>query len=608
MGQETYNKNLEKIVGLKTIIDENMTKTDYIIEKAVNGEDTLKIKNKSDEYVYIHSRYEPSVIAQKQTDARTLVNENIIFIFGVGLGYELQSLIKLSGGFHKIVIFEPNVDILVECLERVDLKKYNNENMRICLNYDAIKYAVELECGQTTKNPIVYSNFGYDVLYKEELDELKEFFSAVILGKNINVNMSMKVSDAWNKNMVKNQKYYYDSYPIKSLYNEKYKNKPAIIVGGGPSLSKNVHLLKELQGSYLILSTHTSYKRLIKENIVPDFIVAVDRIQPVLKEYLETGYNVPLITEGICNPQILDYAREEIFFLKSNVDGFSNVINDEFNKDIPPVDHAGTVTGSMMSLALNIGCSPVIMIGQDLAFTDNLTHDEGVVQNVLSVEKEKKRQGSVLVDGQNGEKISTSYVLKSYRDWFERTLSSAYEDANVINATEGGANIKGMTNMKLSDVIKQYPAEKNNEEIYNEIVAKGKLFTEEEKKQIPEFLAESKQNLEDTNIILNEVIDICSQLEKIYFVNNTPSPKKTNKLLKRYDELQVQISDKIKYLGFLGIYLDRTMLLAEKEYDKYENENERNIVKMKTYFENLLECSNKTVIALDEIIDSVKED
>lgn len=608
MGQEIYNKNLEKIVGLKTLIEENMTKTDYIIEKAVNGEDTLKIKDESGEYIHIHSRYEPSVIAQKQSDVRKLANENIIFIFGVGLGYELSSLMKLSDGFHKIVIYEPNVDILVECLSRVNLKKYNNENMTVCLNSDAIKYVVELECGKTTKDPIIYSNFGYDVLYKEELDEIKEHFSSTLLGKTINDNMTTKISDDWTKNMVRNQKYYYDSYPIKSLFGGIYKDKPAIIVGGGPSLSKNIHLLKELQGSYLILATHTSYKRLIKENIVPDFVVAIDRIQPLLEEYLDTGFDVPLITVGICNPEILEYARSEMFFLKSTVDGFANVVNDEFDKELPDVFHAGTVTGCMMSLALNIGCDPVVMIGQDLAFTDNLTHAKGVAQHGLSVEEEQKIQGSILIDGQNGEKVSTSFVLKSYRDWFEKTLRNAYKDYNVINATEGGANIKGMTNMKLADVIKENPAEKNNAEIYKEIISKGKLFTDEERAEIPVFLADSKRNLEDINVILDETIEVCNKLEKIYFVNNTPSPKKVNKLLKRYDELQVEINERMIYLGFLGIYLDKSMLLAEREYDKYKNENERNIVKMRAYFENLLDCSKKTVVALDQIIDSVKED
>lgn len=606
MNQTIFDENLEKFTRLEKIFAETGN-TDYIIENALNGEETLKIKNDEGEYIYVHSKYEPSVIAKKQVESRTPVNETIFVIAGVGLGYELQEIINLSKGFHNIIIYEPNVDILKECMSRVDTKEYNSDNLIFCLEHSEFEFCLIEQTNTDIKDPLIHSNFGYEVIYKEEIDSVKMDCGKIVGERNLNDKTAMACADAWTNNVKNNLKYYKKSYPLKNLFGGIYKDKPAIIVAGGPSLDKNVTLLKEVKGKYLILCSHTAYKRLIAEDIVPDFVFAIDFRQPLLEEYMENGFDVPFVTLGNVNHEVMAYANKEIYFIYHNTDGIVTKINEKMDKEIPPVSIAGTVTGTMMSLAIAIECSPVIMIGQDLAYTDNKTHSNGTIFGDKSADDFEQENGRIMVEDQNGGMIKTSNLLNSYKNWFEHQLKYHFFDANVINATEGGANIKGMKNMTLRDVIDTYKTDENIDELYKTVVSKGKMFTDDEIIQMYDYLKVAKKELENLLPTLSESAEITKELEKIYCKNYSVSPKKLNKLLSRYDELQIIVHENTDCLGFLGIYLKNVMIKADMAQNKYSDEEMRSAAKMNAYHNELLVSVKKIIEALDYCIKEFEE-
>lgn len=596
-----YNKNLALFPQLRNIFESDYKKTDYIIEDALNGEETMKIKDENGEYVYVHSKYEPSVIAKKQVENRVTDYGSYFVVAGVGLGYDLQAVIDYSKGDHQIVIYESNIDILKECISRVTFDKYKEDQVVFINDLDAFEVQI---ASLTSENgyklePVVVSNFGYEVIFKEQIDEVKIICQRIIVGKTLNDNIAIYVSDIWTNNIVKSQKYYYDSYPLASLFGGVLKDKPAIIVGGGPSLDKNVHLLKEVEGKYVIFSTHTAFKRLMKENIRPDFVVAVDGIQPVLDEYKETGFDVPYITCGVCNFEVLKYAKSEVFFTENSTNGFSMAINEKFDKEIPPIDTCGTVTGLILSLAVKAGCSPAIMIGQDLAYTNHKTHANGTIDGDKTVDITKYDPHRILVDDQNGGKIETSVLLTSYRDWFEHYMKHEFKGKDIINATEGGANIRGMRNMTLRDVIDTYETEENMKEIYQEILSKGKMFTPSEKVKIIDYLHEAKDALTELIPTIEQIVDVCNKLLNIYLNDKVVSNKKTGPLLKKYDKLELIINKNVEYLEFLGMYGRKTSLASEEAFNQYKDIEQKSIAKMSAYFADLLVNVKKIECALE---------
>ncbi|WP_195677259.1 6-hydroxymethylpterin diphosphokinase MptE-like protein, partial [Campylobacter volucris] len=66
---------------------------------------------------------------------------------------------------------------------------------------------------------------------------------------------------------------------LKELLNKrKAKAKNAIIVSTGPSLSKQLPLLKQYQENVVIFCADSSYPILAKENIKPDYVFSLERV------------------------------------------------------------------------------------------------------------------------------------------------------------------------------------------------------------------------------------------------------------------------------------------------------------------------------------------
>ena len=107
----------------------------------------------------------------------------------------------------------------------------------------------------------------------------------------------------------------------------------------------------------------------------------------------------------------------------------------------------GSVSTTALDLGITFGCSRIIFIGLDLAYTDNFAHASDTSRRVAA-DFDNLRQ----VEDNHGNMIPTSRTLDMYREWIENRIKGI-EDIEFIDATEGGARIKGMRVAKLADVI-----------------------------------------------------------------------------------------------------------------------------------------------------------
>jgi hypothetical protein len=117
------------------------------------------------------------------------------------------------------------------------------------------------------------------------------------------------------------------------------------------------------------------------------------------------------------------------------------------------VQSGGSVATSLFDFLLNCGCSEIILVGQDLAYTGREIHCSGTHHNddwqlltsrfrgldTINQNIIRKRQiRHVPAFGGRGTVVS-DFVLSLYREWFED--SAARVSIPVINATGGGARI-----------------------------------------------------------------------------------------------------------------------------------------------------------------------
>jgi hypothetical protein len=144
-----------------------------------------------------------------------------------------------------------------------------------------------------------------------------------------------------------------------------------------------------------------------------------------------------------------------------------------------------------------LGFDKIILVGQDLAFTGNKSHADGTFKETMAVEDTKD---FLMVPGNVEKMVPTREDFDNYRKWFEEFIEywKGIKDVQFINATEGGALIKGTQIMTLKDAISLYCTEMVD--IKSCIAQLKPVFSEEEQKKIEKEnalkLSDIKRNFE----------------------------------------------------------------------------------------------------------------
>lgn len=242
---------------------------------------------------------------------------------------------------------------------------------------------------------------------------------------------------------------------------DNYGGKPFVCVASGPSLEKNVHLLKDIQDKCVIVACDTVLFHLLEKGIIPHVVTSIERtygtyrvwIPKVLKKYGEECKNILLISQSVSYPLTAGrWPGPNIVVGKMDV----------------PVDswYTGVVLGqqvmysglsvSHMALSLAIACeaSSVALIGQDLSYSDEgASHASDTVPDSVLKREQKRREG-MGVPGISGDLVETSAIWLTFIQIFERMLSS-FAKFPVYDCTEGGAFINGTLVLPLAEYIQE---------------------------------------------------------------------------------------------------------------------------------------------------------
>ncbi|QNU67114.1 motility associated factor glycosyltransferase family protein [Ruminiclostridium herbifermentans] len=242
-----------------------------------------------------------------------------------------------------------------------------------------------------------------------------------------------------------------------SYFEGMYKNRPAIVVGAGPSLDKNIEYLREAKGKALILCVDAALDSLLDKGIVPDIVASIERTTLITKFYKRDIIPDSIVYLG---PNIIPGSVLErfnrIIFTGRKGDAVVRDLNSYigFNN----LEIGGNVSNILIAFAQYLGCSPIIFVGLDLAYTNGRTHTAQVADNLEDSLSNVYKESTVYVKGQNGEMLETFEFFMYAKNWIE-ILISINEEIKFINATEGGANIEGAENKKLKEVISKYCVE-----------------------------------------------------------------------------------------------------------------------------------------------------
>lgn len=527
------------------------------------------------------------------------IKDNFI-ILGLSFGEHIKELIKTSGKDSKILIVEFNNELIDYC-KNDEKAKFIFEDKRISL------ITTDKDIREFFYNNIDEGNINflkidtyckYANIFWNEFSRIHSLIKEEVLRITLNRNTVLINGDMYLKNLLKNVKYIAKSTEINVLKN-KYKNQPAIIVSAGPSLSKNIHLLKNVNNS-LILSGGRTVKALLEKGIQPSFVGIVDPKEESYK--LVEGFidkvEYPLYFNDATPTNAIKEHHGKKFFSLQN-----NFLNNALNMEVPSLYGGGSIAHSLTKVALYMGCSPIVFIGQDLAYTDEREHDISSRSPWDSpTYRFYSREDDIYVDDVFGNKVRTSLQLNTYRISLEKIISENKE-IKFINATEGGANINGAINKTLIDVINEF----DNTYI---TPINNYLISEDKTAKIINYL-------ENTLLECDKYKELCTEGRKVlekYKINYCSNRiSQLEKYERKFNIIHSQIQNKLQSIIVLNAGLSKVIYEVEGNSDfvilikdREEERFRKTYNKTMTLYSNLQKVIENNYNKIKDLIDELK--
>lgn len=312
--------------------------------------------------------------------------------------------------------------------------------------------------------------------------------------KLINKNTIAAMTPRWTRNIVANEPILRKGKGIKQFFQSQTDNLPAIVVSAGPSVNKNLHLLKECVDKAVIIVVDSMLERVLGLGIKPNFVMMTD------SEWGEWGTpfdnlpmdvkGIPLLVDVFINKKIIEAWKGDLYwYCIMEIDGnpLSQVIETEFTgHPIGKLACGGCVSSTAFSFAIGcLRCDPIIMIGQDCGYYDKeFFHGSGVKSTVPDY------TGEEMVEDIVGRPMITTPALKAYAYWFEKIVSGRYNpsypkaNGTFINCTEGGIIKQGWLIQPFKFAIDKYLTKKYD---INKLI-----FTPKEQPKVEPLKIESK--------------------------------------------------------------------------------------------------------------------
>ena len=420
---------------------------------ALDGDRALQISLESKQY-RLNSLYSPSHEAERWVKQFDMNNIGIVVtMFGLGNGVFARELIHKMNGQGLLFIYEPCPDLFFYVMEHFDLTDILGAvNVSITvegINDTEIKNLLNNSVDWVNlKSQIFCSHPQFGQIFSDSARACHKILKDNINRAVVNKNTDVAISGLLINNTLKNMKYLINSNVVTDLTGMFPKNAPAIIVAAGPSLDKNVKELKNAKGKAAIFAVDTAVKYLLAHDILPDFIVTLDPKKHVGHLQDPRCSEIPMFCRIDSRPEHLGSNKSKLILY--NLEGYMKAVYQKLGKDTGYLHSGGSVATGAFSICETLGFQRIILVGQDLAYDGDSTH-----AGRISVDVSNAGTSIEIVEDIYGNPIKTRYDWYVYIKWFEDAVD-LFTGEEVIDATEGGAKIKGTTIMTLREVIDRY--------------------------------------------------------------------------------------------------------------------------------------------------------
>ncbi|EDO9266899.1 DUF115 domain-containing protein, partial [Campylobacter coli] len=449
-------------------------------------------------------------------------------IYGIGNALLIKNLSK---HYKHLFVFESEIELFILALSTIDLSeelcsgkiylidiKEERVDIQLLILFDMKDMFEYLSLYEMFVNNVYYKKFYEDIWHKA--DELCEKNIKIVI-RNLGLNLT--ISFQCYSHLLQNIPSMLGSIPFQRILSER-KNKfdNAIVVSAGPSLTKQLPLLKAYQDKAVVFCADGALSMLEKEGVVPDYVLNIDFEDLPLRFFKNKQNKLSLnILSCATHPSLVHFLDNKSVILRDDP------LYQSFNlNDFGYIDTGTHVSHFSYTLALALGFKNIIMIGQDLAFDEEgNSHSKGFDFGEKFEEEHKKYKLKTQAYGGKGE-VLTHITWNDYRVKLEYLFACNDQKAKFYNATEGGARINFTEELSFKECCeKLLTKEKPKFELpksltknrSDKLLVKFKEKIQKDQENAKRFLDDAlalKQILE--NILSKDFILPLEFLEKVY--------------------------------------------------------------------------------------------
>ncbi len=340
-------------------------------------------------------------------------------------------------------------------------------------------------------------------------------------------------------------------------FKDTYQGKPALIIATGPSLNKQLDLIEKYKDFFITIAVDPAVPILKQRNIIPDFVLTIDpRKRPYWQQDALHEKTTFVVEVGACPDGAWSHANNYLMTA-----GHSHVFTllKKMGAEVGWIETGGSVSSNGFSLAMHLGCNPIVLVGQDLAWTEGRDHAEGYTSQYSAETLKKRHDRGYDILGYGGQMVRTEPQLLFYKSWFEQKIRQSPE-RTVINATEGGAIIEGALERSFLNVC--VDLEKNNCLVDKKNITKN---FELDLKLIENYSIHLRGWIDIFNDLKKKILEVQKQLNKI-----KRSPKKSlQNHVKNINQLIINLEPDAKLI--LDMFSNLAMADMDRKLDKLDD-------------------------------------
>lgn len=444
--------------------------------------------------------------------------DQLVLLFGAGNSILLKKLLTDTREGTKILVLEQNQEVLRYLFSHEDLQEVlaSRKFLFVCRDFYLLDVCLQIAGGLGWDNlahNVQILAMPYFALYNNFMNACVKKVRKGIISSLMALGNDMADVKSGMDHNYKNVDACIKAHGLNEVRG-KYEGVTGIIVSAGPSLDKNIELLKQAEGKAVIITTDAAYRACERVGVVPDAIATIEREIPTYRAFYKGRTfdpEVVLLAPPLVWPAILEEFQGEQLLVTKTAAG----IEGWWGKQFPQIEQlilGFSCSNAAHAVLEEMGCNPIILIGQDFAYTDNRRHSEDskyYANNELKEIPQEKWEATA--EGIDGKPVRTSRVFNLFRQTMEEMIVRS--NRTVIDATEGGAKIAGTVLMNFADAIEKYCV-KNKGKNMKACLTPRKIGAAEKRETYERILVAIDKLMMDVDDIEREIANHCKRINK----------------------------------------------------------------------------------------------